>query len=421
MHHEIPEHLITTSPHNLSSDSVQSREDTRADLIGLLRNPTTYKQFLSRRNTSAQHLLDLLQDLLDDQSSTRSIRSFLMRALLRLSRVSGRHPRCFPVHDLNTEEQVDAGNYSDVWRGSIKRREVCIKIMRLFKTSDIEVLLNEFGREALLWRQLCHPNVLPFFGVYYLEKRLCLISPWMGNGNIFEYLRKRPFNINRLSFVLDVALGVEYLHKNNVVHGDLKAVNILVTPSARACIADFGLSYITNPMTFRFTHVTVERGRGGTLRYQAPELFQDEINHYGSDIYAFACVCYEIMTGKVPFYEITKDPAVIAKVLAGQKPLKPSSWSTLILEQLWQLLQDCWNATSDLRPTATQIVERLRGPPFQLRTSQGPPDWDEESTSKARRSLQPQPPTISTVQLKMLISGQGCYGSCTECDGGVTE
>ncbi|KAJ7767194.1 kinase-like domain-containing protein, partial [Mycena metata] len=265
-------------------------------------------------------------------------------------------------------------------------------------------------REALLWRQLCHPNILPFFGVYYLERRLCLISPWMENGNIFKYLKKRPFNINRLSFVLDVALGVEYLHSNNVVHGDLKSANILVTSSGRACIADFGLSYITNPMTFRFTHATVERGQGGTLRYQAPELFQDEMNHFGADIYAFGCVCYEassIMTGKVPFYEIAKDPAVMMKVLAGHRPSKPSSWSTPVLEQFWQLLHDCWNTGRDLRPTAPQIAERLRGAPFELTAPEGAPDWDEESTSKARRSLKPQPPAVSTAQLKMLISVSG--------------
>jgi serine/threonine protein kinase len=48
-------------------------------------------------------------------------------------------------------------------------------------------------------------------------------------------------------------------------------------------------------MTFRFTHSTMQHGRGGTLRYQAPELFGDETqNHFGSDVYAFACVCYEV-------------------------------------------------------------------------------------------------------------------------------
>ncbi|KAJ6574513.1 kinase-like domain-containing protein, partial [Mycena capillaripes] len=154
------------------------------------------------------------------------------------------------------------------------------------------------------------------------------------------------------------------LHKNDVVHGDLKAINILVSPSGRACIADFGLSSITNPMTFRFTHSTMERGRGGTPRYQAPELFRDDTqNHFGSDVYAFACVCYEIMTGKVPFYELSNDMAVMLRVLAEERPSKPFSWSnTAVLNGLWDLMHHCWKDQSHMRPTAVDIVGRLMGP-----------------------------------------------------------
>ncbi|KAJ7794221.1 kinase-like domain-containing protein, partial [Mycena leptocephala] len=93
--------------------------------------------------------------------------------------------------------------------------------------------------------------------------------------------------------------------------------NILVTPSNRACIADFGVSSIVNAMTMQFTHSTAN-ARAGTARYQAPELFRGESqNHFGSDVYAFACVCYEIMTGKVPFYDLPNDMTVMFKVLEG--------------------------------------------------------------------------------------------------------
>ncbi|KAJ7447741.1 hypothetical protein B0H11DRAFT_1744755, partial [Mycena galericulata] len=50
-----------------------------------------------------------------------------------------------------------------------------------------------FYHEALIWRQLSHPNLLPFFGLYHPEdtkSRLCLISPWMDNGDITRYLKK---------------------------------------------------------------------------------------------------------------------------------------------------------------------------------------------------------------------------------------
>jgi hypothetical protein len=56
----------------------------------------------------------------------------------------------------------------------------------------------------LIWRQLSHPNLLPFFGLYHLEdtkSRLCLISPWMENGDITRYLKRNSVGVNRLTLV----------------------------------------------------------------------------------------------------------------------------------------------------------------------------------------------------------------------------
>ena len=53
--------------------------------------------------------------------------------------------------------------------------------------------LQEFSSEAVLWRQLSHPNILPFYGIHHLEEvtpRLCLTSPWMPNGNAVEFLKQ---------------------------------------------------------------------------------------------------------------------------------------------------------------------------------------------------------------------------------------
>ncbi|KAJ7113486.1 hypothetical protein C8R44DRAFT_631073 [Mycena epipterygia] len=158
-----------------------------------LRDPESYKEFLSCSRTEAQQLLDLLQNV---------IRPFLFKALLRLSQASRLHPTCFTLTGLQkVGEQVAAGGFGDVWKGLFHRQNVSVKVMRLFEDSDVAAVLKEFGREAVIWRQLCHPNLLPFFGLYYLDKRLCLVSPWMENGNILKFLSKESHKINRLSLV----------------------------------------------------------------------------------------------------------------------------------------------------------------------------------------------------------------------------
>ncbi|KAJ7342504.1 hypothetical protein DFH08DRAFT_703928, partial [Mycena albidolilacea] len=90
----------------------------------------------------------------------------------------------------------------DIWKGLVQGQSVSVKIMRIFANSNIETTLKEFGREVLIWRQLWHPNMFPFFGLYTVQNRLCLISPWMENGYIVKFLElENPTNTERLSRV----------------------------------------------------------------------------------------------------------------------------------------------------------------------------------------------------------------------------
>jgi serine/threonine protein kinase len=119
---------------------------------------------------------------------------------------------------------------------------------------------------------------------------------------------------------LDVALGLEYLHGEGIIHGDLKAVrqslaltwitpmtillqlNVLVLPSRRACLSDFGLATARDSKPTVRTYMSTSQA--GTPRWQAPELFPDMLNPdaphtdsrntFATDIYAFAMVCYEV-------------------------------------------------------------------------------------------------------------------------------
>ncbi|KAJ7367154.1 hypothetical protein DFH08DRAFT_836665 [Mycena albidolilacea] len=369
-------------------------------LVSVLTNAETYKSFLAYRGPPAQQLLDIVQDLLDSTCDATS-RHLLSKALMRLSRESGAHPTCFVLPDVEkVGRQRAAGSFGDVYKGSVDGHSVSIKSMRLFEETDVKAALKEFGREALLWRQLSHPNILPFFGLYYLDSRLCLVSPWMENGDLVQFLKKAPSGTDPTSLILDIALGLEYLHRELVVHGDLKASNILVTPSGRACIADFGLSSVASAMTMRFTHSTVSR-KNGTMRWQAPELLRGEnVNHFGSDMYAFACVCYEILSGKVPFYELP-EPAVIFKVTIDRvRPGRPVFWEeSEVYNGIWQLMEECWKEEFDGRPTAMDIVQRLGRAPIRAKQTQLEMDWDHTFSSQFRCSLQNWPLLPSSSQI----------------------
>lgn len=112
--------------------------------------------------------------------------------------------------------------------------------------------------------------------------------------------------------ISDVAVGLEYLHSIKIIHGDLKGVsdmstdivlqlivpyqmNILVTPSLRACLADFGLSSSSDSQVLRLSSVSTTP-TAGTLRWEVPELLEGSQEHitFPTDIYAYGCVCYEV-------------------------------------------------------------------------------------------------------------------------------
>ncbi|KAJ7714230.1 kinase-like domain-containing protein [Mycena olivaceomarginata] len=352
-----------------------------AQVADILRDAVAYQNFLKAQNNQAQEILDLLQDLLDYPLLDTHIRPVILKILLKLSITSGRHPRCFALlKDLRFDgpHPVAAGSFGDVWKGVVHGETVCVKVMR-------------FYREALIWRQLSHPNLLPFFGIYYLEKsRLCLVSPWMENGDIARYLKNNSVGVNRLTLVLDVGLGLKHLHSLKLVHGDLKAINILVTRSGRAVLADFGLSSLTYSKVLTSAS-TVKRG--GTVRWQAPELLiKGERNSFCSDVYAFSCVCYEIFTGDLPFCDFPTDGAVLFQVLQGQRPRRSPS----IPNDVWNLMVECWEETPAERPSAEGIVSRLCDRPICAIPTETASDWNPSSTSKFRASLEEHTLFLST-------------------------
>ncbi|KAK7001927.1 kinase domain-containing protein [Favolaschia claudopus] len=405
-HHVVATHMWMVK---LSTHAVECLIYLTARLVSSLQTRDGYDAFLEHRGTEAQEMLDLLQDLLDLESFS-IIRPMLFKAMWRLSRASNLYPRCFTLTGLHkVGTQVAGGGYGDIWKGLVREQSVCVKMLRIFQESDIAIAVKEFGAEALIWRQLCHPNVLPFFGLYYIEQRLCLISPWMENGHIMEFLRANsPDTQKRFSMILDVASGLEYLHNQNAIHGDLKGINILVTPSERACIADFGLSIIVNVMTLRLTTSTTANHRG-TTRYNAPELFEQGAKTFASDIYAFGCVAYEIMTGQLAFRELINDVQIILGVLKGKRPERlPCCTGTPALDKFWELLEMCWDGEKEKRPSACGIAKQLIQPPIgAAMTPMESADWDDQFTARFRRSINMEPLLPTVNQLEGMMFGEG--------------
>ncbi|KAJ7848142.1 kinase-like domain-containing protein, partial [Mycena olivaceomarginata] len=169
-----------------------------------------------------------------------------------------------------------------------------------------------------LWVTLRHPNILQFLGANTLDDSPFVVMPYIPY-NARQFLDQHPTS-DPVYILHDVSLALQYLHSRKICHGDLKGANILVEPSGRALLCDFGLSRIKADATSRTAH-TVNSIVTGSRNWMAPELLAGSLPKMPSDIYAFGMTLFEVSFSHSPCWNITdrKHSCIVTK----------HHWSTL--------------------------------------------------------------------------------------------
>ncbi|KAJ2912857.1 hypothetical protein MD484_g7549, partial [Candolleomyces efflorescens] len=329
-------------------------------------------------------------------------------------------------------EPVASGGFSDIYIGEWtnpagSKVKVAIKVLRVPRLSNVEQRLNKLNivrrglhriifdltrnftqrliRESRLWQQLDHPNVLLFLGLVSdssFGPIPGLVSPFCDRGSVLDLVKKNP-SARRFSIILGIANGLQYLHNHGVVHGDLKAQNVLVGDNGAPLLCDFGRSKFIarRGYTTEFT---------GTYRYLAPELLDSPVDSSEgdeppepsttkeTDVYAFALIGVEVSKNFVLVYSflspvefvsrgssidlffipmaqvlsgapifprlVRRDFEVIRFVRAGGRPKMedykdgPASLSSEA-GRIWPLLEKCWAVNQDERPDMDAVVSSL--------------------------------------------------------------
>ncbi|KAF8336181.1 kinase-like domain-containing protein [Amanita rubescens] len=249
-------------------------------------------------------MLHLLRDgRLPNLDETLGIKRRARRLMFKIITRIPVIPPSLIVTGVNMPEKRDyigSGGFGRIFKGELEGAVVALKV--LYK-SDSNVA---FCREALMWRSLTHRLVLPFLGIYELEDgtapQFFLVSPYMTNGNLVQWRKKaNPSVVEVEERILEVAQGMEYIHSEGAVHGDLRGENILLDANLHVQIADFGLT--------RLSEATNTQSGALHLNFAAPELFgfsEDEKDSSDdvpartqmSDVYAFGCLYYEVGRNK---------------------------------------------------------------------------------------------------------------------------
>jgi len=180
----------------------------------------------------------------------------------------------------------------------------------------------------------------------------CLIMEYVPGGSLRAFLRKHDSGSiplkTTVSMALDVALGMEYLHSQGVVHRDLKSENLVLTDNFRLKLTDFGIGCLETECELRSADT-------GTYRWMAPEMITDKQYSKKVDVYSFGIVLWELATGLLPYQNMTPVQVAYAVVNKNLRPPLPDGCPLA----LRNLMEQCWNSCPERRPTFYEIVRTL--------------------------------------------------------------
>ncbi|KAI9029115.1 kinase-like domain-containing protein [Hyaloraphidium curvatum] len=249
------------------------------------------------------------------------------------------------------DKKIGEGSFGVVHQGLL-RGTIPVAVKSLKGEADDKVM-QAFFREVGTWEGLVQRNVLPLMA--YSADPPMMVTDYVPDGNLRKYLSARSWPRDAgLRLLLDVARGMVYLHGLGILHGDLKSLNVLVD-GGKSLIADFGLSRVRSEVG-RSTAGTVGGHVSGTPGFLAPEMVAGHPLGKPADVYAFAMVCYEVLSGgKYPFEDLGNPAVLYNAAVLGTRPPRPEG----VPDALWGLVVRCWDQDPGKRPAFATVAEEL--------------------------------------------------------------
>ena len=260
-------------------------------------------------------------------------------------------------------------------------RDVAIKVLPAHLADD-EHALARFEREARVVAALSHPNILAIHDFGTDQGVAFAVMELLDGRTLREALAESPLPWRKaVGIAVQLADGLAAAHAKHVVHRDLKPENIFLTASGQAKILDFGLARVAGgasiPDATTLGGATQPGTVMGTVGYMSPEQVRGEEAGPASDVFAFGCVFYEMLTGRGPFTRPTPaetmaavlrdDPASLADQVAGVPPAVEAILAHCLEkrpEDRFQAARDmgvALRAAGGLTSAATGVVSSLTG------------------------------------------------------------
>lgn len=251
---------------------------------------------------------------------------------------------------LRTGDKIGDGEMIVIHKGEYNRQEVAIKKLTK-KGLQSEATVKEFTNEVKIICALNHENIISCIAAILEKPNYILVTQMMKRGTLFDVLYKNRIRLTWAlirKITLQLAEGMRHIHDQGFIHRDLKSLNIFIDNAYNIKVGDFGLAcHVTD------THASSEIS--GTYQYMAPEVLKGEAPSFKSDVYSFAVILCEMVSGVPPFHGLDARAAADRVVNEDLRPSIPMSCKRSYVD----LIQKCWGTVPSTRPSFAQLTEQI--------------------------------------------------------------
>ena len=341
-------------------------------LCGIERNSAFEREALATLGVGVDQLLVGQGRLAEGQVELRAMlseRNVAASGAARARQDKERALEAFEVElDACEATPFARGGLSQVHLGKYQGEQVAVKRLSLVGLTAVAraKVLAAFSTELAIMTKLRSPRCVSVVGVVTTDASwLGLILEFMAGGTLRDALDTPHFKIDepmRRNWLLDVALGMQYLYSKGIQHRDLKTPNILLDATkTRAKITDYGLSRSADLTTAATIMQTSAQGTAkGTPAYMAPELLDSNTFTEKTDVFAFAIVIWEVLTGRIPWEGLNAVQIGMQYLVRQSRPPSPGAAPHDLVQLMW----NCWEQDPDNRPDFCGIRISLSTPGY---------------------------------------------------------
>ena len=220
-------------------------------------------------------------------------------------------------------ERLGVGGMGEVYKAYDDRLDRWVAIKRIRPDrEDAEDNRERFKREARATARLNHPSIVHLYGIFQDGDSDCIVMEYVDGKTLDQLLAEGPLDPLRVANLgHEIAAGLAEAHANGILHRDLKAENIMITPRGRAKILDFGLAKPI--LNAELDPVLTGKGQlVGTSRAMSPEYVSGEAVDHRSDLFSLGVLLYECVTGHSPFKAHNTLATLKQVMLHKQTPIK---------------------------------------------------------------------------------------------------